>query len=293
MFLNAVCATSVLFFSPGLGKRTIFARFMTTRLIIFGFILSLAFASCSNYNKVLKSTDYEYKLRMADQYYTKKDYRKAKTLYEELFPIYKGTPQFEDLYYKYAYCHYYDKDYINSENLFKGFLEVFSNSPKAEEIEYMQAFSFYKQSPRAELDQMNTIKAMGMLQVFINTHPGSPKAKEAEEIIQKCLAKLETKELQAAQLYYNVGQYRASALAYTTLINNYPDSPKADEYKLMIIKSYYKFASMSIEERQPERYEKVVKEVEDFQDRFPESKFLKEAERYLTLSQNNLKALSQ
>jgi outer membrane protein assembly factor BamD len=50
---------------------------------------------------------------------------------------------------------------------------------------------------------------------------------------------------------------------------------------------------MSIEERQPERYEKVIREVEDFQDRFPESKLLKEAERYLTLSQNNIKALSQ
>jgi outer membrane protein assembly factor BamD len=134
---------------------------------------------------------------------------------------------------------------------------------------------------------------MGMMQVFVNTHPSSPKAKEADEIMMKCLEKLETKEYQAAQLYFNLGQYRAAALAYTTLINNYPDSKKADDYKLMIIRSYYKYASLSIEERQPERYEKVIREVEDFQDRFPESKLLKEAERYLTLSQNNIKALSQ
>jgi outer membrane protein assembly factor BamD len=266
---------------------------MTKRLIILWVSLAFLSASCSRFNKVLKSTDYEYKLRMAEQYYAKKDYRKAKTLYEELFPIYKGSPEFEDLYYKYAYCHYYDRDYVNSENLFKGYLEVFSNGPRAEEIEYMQAFSFYKQSARPELDQTNTIKAMGMMQVFLNTHPASPKAKEADEIIMKCLAKLETKEYQAAQLYFNLGQYRAAALAYTTLINNYPDSKKADDYKLMIIKSYYKYASMSIEERQPERYEKVIREVEDFQDRFPESKLLKEAERFLTLSQNNIKALSQ
>jgi hypothetical protein len=32
--------------------------------------------------------------------------------------------------------------------------------------------------------------------------------------------------------------------------------------------------------------------VEDFQDRFPESKLLKEAERYLTLSKNNIKSLN-
>ena len=261
--------------------------------LLFIVIASLTVVSCSKYSKVLKSVDYDYKLRMAEQYYAKEKYRQSQTLYEELFPIFKGTPQFEDLYYKYAYCHYYTGDYMNSENLFKGFLEVFSNSPKAEEIEYMQAFSFYKQSPRPELDQTNTIKAMGMMQVYINTHPGSPRNKDAEEIIAKCLKKLEAKEYSAAQLYYNLGQFRASALAYNTLINNFPDSPKADEYKLMIIKSFYKFAANSIEERQPERYEKVITEVQDFQDRYPESKLLKEAERYLTLSQNNIKELSK
>jgi len=274
----------------GLVKRPIFARFMKMRFL-FIVIVSLMVISCSKYSKVLKSVDYDYKLSMADQYYVKKKYTQAQTLYEELFPIYKGTPQFEDLYYKYAYCHYYNKDYLNGENLFKGFLDVFSNSTRAEEVEYMQAYSFYRQSLRFELDQTNTIKAMGMMQIYINTHPGSSKNKEAEEIIYKCLKKLEAKEHSAAELYYNIGQFRASALAYNTLINNFPESDKADEYKLMIIKSYYKFAGRSIEERQPERYEKVILEAQDFQDRFPESKLLKEAERYLTLSQNNIKAL--
>jgi outer membrane protein assembly factor BamD len=271
-------------------KSPIFARFMKMRFL-FIVLASIIVTSCSKYSKVLKSVDYDYKLRMAEQYYAKKKYRQALTLYEELFPIFKGTPQFEDLYYKYAYCHYYTEDYTNSENLFKGFQDVFSNSPKAEEIEFMQAYSFYKQSARYELDQTNTIKAMGMMQVYINTHPGSPKNKEAEEIINSCIRKLEIKEASAAELYYKIGQHRAAAIAYTTLINNYPDSPKAAEYKLMIIKSYYKFAGNSIEERQPERYEKVITEVQDFQDRYPESKLLKEAERYLTLSQNNIKSL--
>jgi outer membrane protein assembly factor BamD len=60
----------------------------------------------------------------------------------------------------------------------------------------------------------------------------------------------------------------------------------------MAIRSYFKYAEMSVKEKQEERYNRVVKEVEDFQDRFPESKLLKEAERYLTLSQNNLKSLN-
>lgn len=257
------------------------------------FFAAFVFVSCSKYSKVLKSKDYEYKLKMAEEYYAKKKYRQAQTLYEELFPIYKGSPQFEDLYYKYAYCHYYNLDYVTSENLFKGFLEVFSNSPRAEEVEFMQGYSYYKQSPKPELDQTNTLKAMGMMQVFINTHPGSPRNKEAEEIIRKCVQKQEQKEYASAQLYYDLGQFRAAALAYTTLINNFPESTKSEDYKLMTIKSYYRFAQLSVEEKQLDRYEKVITEVQDFQDRFPESKLLKEAERYLTLSQNSIKELSK
>jgi outer membrane protein assembly factor BamD len=88
-----------------------------------------------------------------------------------------------------------------------------------------------------------------------------------------------------------MGQYRAAAIAYTSLINNYPDSEKSDEYKLQIIKSYYKYASLSILERREGRYLKVIGEVQDFQDRYPESKFMKEAERYLTLASNNIKSI--
>jgi outer membrane protein assembly factor BamD len=259
---------------------------------LFILLTIVVLSGCSKFGKVLKSKDFEYKLKMANTYYDKKEFRQAQVLFEELFPVFKGTPQHEDLFYRFAYSHYNLKDYVTAENLFKGYIEIFANNPRAEEMEYMQALCFYKQSPKAELEQSNTIKAIGMFQVFINTHPESARNKEAEEIIAKCQAKLEVKEFLSAQLYFNVGQFRAAALAYTTLINNYPDSPKGDEYKLMAIKASYRFAAMSIEEKQEERYSKVIREVEDFQDRFPESKLLKEAERYLTLSKYNIKSLN-
>lgn len=262
---------------------------MRLRLSLFVIIL-VALVSCSKFSKVLKSKDYEYKLKMAHTYYGKKQYRQAQVLYEELFPVFKGTPQFDDLYYNYAFAHYNAHDYATAENLFKGYLEVFASSVRAEEVEYMQADCFFKQSPKAELEQSNTMRAIGMFQVFINTHPESPRSKDAELIIEKCHKKLEVKEALSAQLYFNVSQYKASALTFTTLINNYPDSPKSDEYKLMAIKSYYRFAAFSILEKQYERYTKVISEVEDFQDRFPESNLLKEAERYLTLTKNNIKS---
>ena len=243
--------------------------------------------------KILKNPDPVYKLKMAEQFFAKKKYIKAQVIYEDVMPYFKTDYKiFEDIYYKYAYCAYYMKDYMNAENLFKSFLEIFANSTRAEEVDYMRAYSYYKQSPKPELDQTTTIRAMGLMQTFINTHPGSARNKEANEIIDICREKLETKDRKGAQLYYDLGQFRAAGVAYTELLNAYPESAKADEYKLMIIKSYYEFAELSVEERQVERYAQVINECNEFADRFPDSKLKKEADEFLNLSQRNIKRLN-
>ena len=103
--------------------------------------------------------------------------------------------------------------------------------------------------------------------------------------------KLEEKELRGADLYYKVGQYRAAAISYDNLLNSYPESQAADKYKLQAIKSYYKFAKLSVADKQTERFEKVTSEFQEFADRFPESTLLKEAEEYNKLSVNNIKEI--
>ncbi len=270
------------------GKMSIFAAFM--RIFFLLSLIALG-VSCGRFSKIQKSTDYEYKLRMAEQFYVAKKYNYASQLYQELFPIFKGSTKFEDLFYKYAYCSYHLKDWMQAENLFKQFTEVFPTSPKAEEMEYMRAYTYYVQSPKVELDQANTIKAIGFMQTFINTHPNSTRNAEAAKIVEELHNKLEEKDFLSAQLYYNMGHYQAAAIAFGSLMNNFPDTKKGDEYKLQVIKSYFLYAQNSIDIRKPERFEQVVTEVNDFTDRFPDSNLLKEAEHYATLSNENLKQL--
>ena len=261
-----------------------------TKIIAAGLFL-IGLYSCSKFGKIQKSGDTAYKLTKADEYFSKKKYRNAQVLYEELFPSLKGTKEFEEAYYKYAYCFFYQKQYAEAEKNFKGYLDVFPNSPKAEEMDYMRAYCFFKQSPKIDLEQVNTLKSLNMMQTFINTHPGSVRIKDANSIIDEGRIKLEQKESRAALLYYNLGQYRAGGIAFDNVLNNYPESAKGDYYKLMAVKSYYRFAKLSIEAKQAERFEKVTSEYLDFADRYPESRLLKEAEEYSNLSKNNLKQL--
>ncbi|NCI45723.1 outer membrane protein assembly factor BamD [Sediminibacterium soli] len=262
------------------------------RIALFLVVLSVAASSCANkFGRIMKSKDYEYKYKMAEQYYANKKYVYAQQLFEDIFPYVKGTTRYEDMYYKLAYSYYYQKDYANAENLFKSFVENFPTSVRNEECDYMRAFCYYKQSPKVELDQTNTNKTMQLMQAFINTHPNSARSAEAANIIDLCRAKLETKEYKSAELYYNLGFYKAAAIAFGTVSENFPDSKKADEYKLQVIKSYYRYAGMSLAEKQVERYEKVVSECNDFTERFAESKYLEEVNKYKTETVNILKNL--
>jgi outer membrane protein assembly factor BamD len=257
---------------------------------------SVLLTSCaSKLGKVLKSKDNEYKLKMAEQYYVQKKYVQAQQVFEDIMPYFRGSDKYEDMFYKYTYCSYNQKDYINAESLFKTYTENFPNSTRLEECEYMRCYCYYKQSPKVDLDQTATSKTISLMQAFINTHPQSGRIKEATEIIDMCRAKLELKEFKAAQLYYDMGgyYYRAAAIAFTTLMDDYPDSDKSDEYKLMAIKAYYRYAEMSVTDKQQERFEKVIAECTDFKDRFAGSKVATEVDSYKALSENNIKNLNK
>lgn len=237
---------------------------------------SIKVEKSKSFSKIYKSTDNELRYKAAEQFYADKKYSLAIQLYEDLFPYIKGTDRYEDMYFKSANAYYFLKDYLNAENFYKTFVETFPNSKRAEDCNYLRAFCYYKQSPKSELDQTPTVKAMALMQAFINMHPTSIRVKEANEIIDKCRGKLEQKEFKAAELYYNLGFYKSAAIAFENILENFIDSKSADEYKYLMIKSYLKYADLSFEEKQEERYNKVQNECTDFIERFADSKHYKE-----------------
>lgn len=67
-----------------------FANFMRFVIAVF---LVVSLISCGpGMNKILKSKDAAYKLKMAEQFYAKKKWMKAYTIYEDVMPYYKDHP---------------------------------------------------------------------------------------------------------------------------------------------------------------------------------------------------------
>lgn len=254
------------------------AHFRINHWILF-LILSILISSCSDYQKILKSSDYELKFTKANEYYEKGDYTRAVALYDELITIYKGTGKAEELFIKYSYCYFHTKDYLTAGHYFSSFAQTFRNSTYTEEAEYMTAYCYFKDSPPPSLDQSNTLKAIAEMQAFINRHPSSTRVKEANEIIELLRDKLEEKSFQSAKLYFQLENYKAAIQALKISAQEYPDSRHREEILFLILKSSYLLAENSIESKKTERYQNTEKEYYNFVAAFPESQNRKEADR--------------
>src|SRR6201996_208228 len=162
--------------------------------LLYLFVGLTMLASCGDFEKIRKSSDVNYKLTKANEYFEKKDYQHANELYKELMPIMKSTRNYEALFYKYSYTFYYMKDYIEASYYFKNFTEYFPTSKNAEECEFMSAVCLYKYAPKYTLDQTNTVKALEALQSYVNRYPNSPRLAEANKYIEESHKKLEMKQ---------------------------------------------------------------------------------------------------
>ena len=263
-------------------------RFSLRPFLIIPVFLCL-FSSCSTYDTVRKSSDINYKLTKANEYYDRKWYHRANELYHDLLPVMKGTKNYEALFYRYAYSFYYNKDYLSASLYFKTFVDYFPNGKDAEEAQYMAAMCLFKVAPKAALEQTNTIKAMEAMQAFINQHPESKLVADANKYIESGRKKLEDKEADAAKLYYNIAQYKAAAIAYKEVINQYPESPNSDYYQYMVVRSLYMYAKASIDTKQEERYANAANAFNELKQSYPTSQYLKEGEKYALLSDNKIK----
>lgn len=259
---------------------SLFKRLFGLLLVLMAFGMLLTVSSCETPEKVLKSPDIEYKKSKAVFWYNKKEYFKAIPVLEELIGLLKGRQSVEEYYYMYCMANYKQGDYMIAGYHFKNFYDQYTISTRAEECLFMYAKSYMQLSPKPELDQTYTYKALEAYQFFFNMYPVSNYTVEANEAVAKLRRKLEKKALGNAELYYRTANYKAAATSYENLLRDFPDIEESEKVSFMIVKGFYKYAENSISQRKMERYNYVIKGYNDFKYKYPSSKYMEEAHRY-------------
>ena len=133
-------------------------------------------------------------------------------------------------------------------------------------------------------------EAIAALQTFINQYPYSEFAENTDELIDELQVKLERKAYENAKLYFKIRRYEAALVAFDNFRKDYPGSKFEEEIIYLEIQTAYEYAKVSITERQKERFESTKTKYEFFVDKYPNSKYLKEAEQIYA---NSIEELSK
>ena len=257
-------------------------------------VIMIFVTSCSEYQKVLKSTDYNYKYEYAKKAFEKKKYGQASTILADLVTVFKGTANAEESLYLLGLSHYENKDYMNSGSYFKTYYQHYPKGQYAELARFYAGYGYYLDSPDPQLDPTGTYNAIEDLQNFLDYFPRSDKASIAQSAIFELQDKLVLKELQNAQLYYNLGNYmgnnyESAVIVAKNAIKDYPYSKYKEQLEMLVLKARFQEANQSVDIKKPERFRDVIDEYYSFINDYPQSENRKEADNIFEIAKKYVK----
>lgn len=255
-------------------------------------LIAVSFASCGQYTALQKSLDYEYRYEAAKAYFMEGSYTKASSLLTDLLVAFRNTQYGEESLYMLAMSEFKAKDYETAGSYFQKYYQTYPKGLYIEQARYYAAYALYMQIPDIRLDQTSTWDAMKEFQAFIDYFPYSRLKEKAQERITDLQDKLVEKEMLAAKLYYDLGDYmnncayggsnyEACVVTSENALKDFPYASYArrENLSMMILRSKYQLAKKSVEEKRVDRFRDAIDEYYSFMNDFPESKYVEEAKR--------------
>ena len=252
--------------------------------ILFLVLCAVVLGSCSGYNKIMKASDYNAKYNLAKSLYVEGRYTNCSSILEECVIMLRGTAQAEEVVYMLANCYYNLSDYISAAQYFKNCYMTYPNGVYPEQSRFYCGKSLFLDTPDPRLDPTSTYQAIEELQVFVEGYPESSHRAEAEDMIFNMYDRLVEKEYKTATLYYNMGNYlgnnyQACVIVSQNALLDFPSSKYREDLSFLIYKAKFQMAEESVLEKKMDRYRDAIDEYYAFKNDFPESDYMKEAEK--------------
>ena len=202
-----------------------------------------------------------------------------------------------------AMSEYMIRDYATASEYFKKYYQSYPKGAYAEQAEFYVGESLYMSTPEPRLDQTPTYSAIAAYQEYLDLYPDGSLKEKAQSRLFELQDKLVEKEYLSAKLYYDLGDYfgnctnggnnyQACVVTAQNAVNDYPYSSKREEFYILIMKSKYELARMSVESKQLERYQDAEDECYGFINEFPDSRERATAEKYIEKCQEYIAANS-
>lgn len=262
---------------------------MFKKLGILILVLMLAVSCNKRYEAAMKSSDKDLILQTANEFFAEGKWAFAVELYSRVAASFSGTEEAANILYNSAEANFQDKNYRLAAHQFKNFYVTNPTDPRAEDAAFKSAYAYYTDSPKYNLDQTSTYSAMNELQSFINAFPESPKVDEANGYINELREKLEKKAFEIAKIYHKTLKFKAAAIAFDNMLDDYPDTKFREEAMMYSLRSKYELAvNYSRFETQELRLQNTITQHKLLLKAFPATKYKDEADKLLKKTEETL-----
>lgn len=238
--------------------------------------LVLASSCKSQYDTLLNSNDVEAKYKSAFEYFNAGKYQKAAGLFESLAVLTNGTERDDTVQYFWGLSNYKFKDFYTAETNFSRFIETYPRSAFAEEARFLRVDCLYKSTLRYELDPSPTYSAINAINEYVRDYTDNGHMSECKSMLQDLNGRLDRKAYEGAKLYYNMEDYKASRVAFKNVLRDDADNIYREDILYYIAMSSYKYAHLSVPEKQRERYMTFIDDYLNFIGEMPDSPYKKE-----------------
>lgn len=265
-------------------------------------ILAVVLTSCTKWTALQNTQDFEYKYEAAKFFFAEGKYAQASVYFAEVLATMKGTANAEESLYLAGMSNFMNKDYDAASMYFRKYYQVYPKGLYVEYARYYCGLSLYNMTPDPRLDQQSTYEAIKEFQEFLDLYPYTPIKSSTMDMIYSLQDKLVEKEYLSAKLYYDLGtytmncayggsNYEACVVTAQNALRDFPfaSADRREELSIMILRSRFKLAEQSVEYKRVGRYRDCIDEYYSFVNDFPESKYIKEAEKMMEKSMSFVK----
>ncbi len=205
-------------------------------LIVSGIII--LFTGCAAKNEVDMMDDLGAHFEKGMTWFEKGKYEKARSEFDFIVMNNPGSQMAVEAQYYLAESLFQMEKFIEASVAFEQYIRYSNNLEKIEKSRYRICECAIETSMSYQKDQASTMKALDLLQEFIEDFPMSEFVDDAYSKINEIRNKLARKKYETARLYLKLEEYDSALIYFNQVLENYYDTPMSDDARIGIIFTY-------------------------------------------------------
>ena len=128
-------------------------------------------------------------------------------------------------------------DYFSAASYYRNYAENYKAADNREEALFMEAISLREaeRPTTASSSPVDRAGHRGPRELHQRATPRPSASQEINDLLAQLRVKQETKAYQAAVLYFDMKQYQAAVQAFERVLQDYPDTDRAEEIRFRIV----------------------------------------------------------